>query len=61
MQKALNPAQEAELKFLKQRVDRCQDERFRPEASPNANQNLMAASEELSRYVKELRTYGYHI
>ena len=47
MQKALNPAQEAELKFLKQRVDRCQDERFRPEASPNANQNLMAASEEL--------------
>ena len=61
MKKTLNPAQQAELKYLRQKVDGCQDERFKQEPSPNANQNLMAASEELTRYVSELRTLGYYL
>lgn len=60
-QQTLSPAQLAELKFLRQRVDNCQDERFKKNPSPNANQNYFSAAEELGRYVEELRTYGHLI
>jgi len=59
--KDLSPAQESELKFLRQRVDRCQEDRFKRDASPNAAQNYFAAADELDRYVRELRTYGHWI
>jgi hypothetical protein len=59
--KDLSPAQEAELKFLRQRVDSRQEERFRQNPSPNANQNYFAAAEELDRYVRELRINGHWI
>ena len=49
IQKDLNPAQQAELKFLRREVDRCQDARFVKEPLPNANQNYWAAAEELDR------------
>lgn len=57
----LTPAQESELKFLRQRVDRNQDEAYRNDALPNAKNNLFAAREELDRYVRELRQWGHKI
>jgi len=57
----LTPAQESELKFLRQRVDRNQDEAYRSDALPNAKNNLFAAREELDRYVRELRQWGHKI
>ena len=43
IQRELNPAQHAELKFLRQEVDRCQDARFAKEPLPNANQKFWNA------------------
>ena len=59
----LSPAQESELKFLRQRVDRQQDEVYKNDARffPNAQNNLWAAREELDRYVRELRQLGHEI
>ena len=57
----LSPAQESELKFLRQRVDRQQDEVYKKDALPNAQNNLWAAREELDRYVRELRQWGHKI
>jgi len=57
----LTPAQEAELKFLKQQVDMWQDKVHEKNAMPNAQNNLWVAREELTRYVSELRSWGKSI
>ena len=61
IQRDLNPALPAELKFLRQEVDRCQDARFAKEPLPNANQNYWTATQDLDRYVRSLRIDGYWI
>ena len=57
----LTPAQESELQFLRRIVDRKQDEVYKKDALPNAQNNLWAAREELERYVRELRQWGHNI
>ena len=57
----LTPAQESELKFLKQQVDMWQDKVHEKNAMPNAQNNLWVAREELTRYVSELRSWGKSI
>tara|TARA_R110002074_G_scaffold189989_1_gene355953 strand:+ start:103 stop:285 length:183 start_codon:yes stop_codon:yes gene_type:complete len=59
--KKLTPAQDAELKFLRGIVDRCQDAVYKPNPLPNSKQNWWSAQEELDRYVIELRRNDYHI
>ena len=59
--KKLTPAQDAELKFLRGIVDRCQDAAYKSDPLPNTQQNLWSAQEELDRYVRELRRDDYHI
>ena len=60
-QQFLELKRQAELKFLRKEVDRCQDARFVKEPLPNANQNYWSAAEELDRYVRSLRNDGYWI
>lgn len=57
----LNPADEAYYKFLKQQVDRAQDEAFRRDANRRAKIKLEMARVELSAFVKEKRKEGYRI
>ena len=54
----LTPAQQSELKFLRQQVDMWQDKTHVTEPMPNAAANLWTAREELTRYVGELRAWG---
>ena len=54
----LTPAQQSELKFLRQQVDMWQEKAYLAYPMPNAKNNLFAASEELTRYVSELRAWG---
>lgn len=51
----LTDFQAAHIKFLKQEVNRCQDEVFRKDADRGAQQRLWYARQELERYVTELR------
>ena len=57
----LNPADERILKYLRQQVDRLQDERYRTDARPSINNEIYAAQQELKRFVSELRRKGYNI
>ena len=61
MEKHLNDAQQAELRFLRQRVDREQDELLRVNRQLDINQRMFHAREELQRFVERLRKEGYHI
>jgi hypothetical protein len=54
----LTPAQQSELKFLRQQVDMWQEKSYDKDPMPNAKNNLFAAQEELTRYVSELRAWG---
>tara|TARA_R110000851_G_scaffold53582_3_gene127066 strand:- start:2826 stop:3017 length:192 start_codon:yes stop_codon:yes gene_type:complete len=54
----LTPAQQSELKFLRQQVDMWQEKSYDRDLMPNAKVNLFAAQEELTRYVSELRAWG---
>ena len=54
----LTPAQQSELKFLRQQVDMWQEKSYDRDLMPNAKNNLFAAQEELTRYVSELRAWG---
>ncbi len=54
----LTPAQQSELKFLRQQVDMWQEKSYDKYPMPNAKNNLFAAQEELTRYVSELRAWG---
>ena len=57
----LTPAQQSELKFLRQQVDMWQDKAHAKDPMPNAKNNLFVAQEELTRYVSELRAWGKSI
>ena len=57
----LNPAEQHILKYLRQQVDRLQDERYRTDARPSIMNEIYAAQQELKRYVLELRKKGYNI
>jgi hypothetical protein len=57
----LTPAQQSELKFLRQQVDMWQEKAHTKDPMPNAKNNLFAAQEELTRYVSDLRAWGKSI
>jgi len=57
----LSPAEQHILKYLRQQVDRLQDERYRTDARPSIMNEIYAAQQELKRYVSELRKKGYNI
>lgn len=57
----LSPAEQHILKYLRQQVDRLQDERYRTDARPSISNEIYAAQKELKRYVSELRKKGYNI
>jgi hypothetical protein len=57
----LKPAEQHILKYLRQQVDRLQDERYRTDARPSIANEIYAAQQELKRYVSELRNKGYNI
>lgn len=57
----LSPAEQHILKYLRQQVDRLQDERYRTDARPSIENEIYAAQQELKRYVLELRKKGYNI
>jgi len=61
LETGLTPAQESELKFLRGRVDRLQDETFKKSTLPNAQNDLWVARTELERYVSDLRSWGKKI
>ena len=58
---ALSPAQKFEYRFLKQQVNRLEEERYRYDARPNIQQDLWKAREELKEFVSRLRTNGVKI
>ena len=57
----LKPAEQHILKYLRQQVDRLQDERYRTDARPSINNEIYLAQQELKQYVLELRKKGYNI
>ena len=61
LETGLTPAQESELKFLRGRVDRLQDEAYSKSPLPNAQNDLWVARTELERYVSDLRSWGKKI
>jgi len=56
----LTAFQSSQLEFLKQQVDRFQEERWK-EGNPTAENDLFAAREELTRFVTDLRKGGKKI
>jgi len=58
---SLSPAHKFEYRFLKQQVNRLEEERYRYDARPNIQQDLWKAREELKEFVSRLRTNGVKI
>ena len=56
--KDLSPALKFEYRFLKQQVDRLQDELGRRDRPKNTEQDLFRAREELKSFVSKLRSNG---
>ena len=59
--KALNPEQRAEYRFLKQEVDKYSQELNRTNSHPNVEQDLFRARMRLKEFVKQLRLDGVNI
>jgi len=57
----LSPALKYEYRFLKQQVDRLEEERYRYDARRNIEQDLWKAREELKSFVSKLRNNGIKI
>ena len=57
----LSPALKYEYRFLKQQVDRLQDELGRKDRPLNTEQDLFRAREELKFFVSKLRKNGIKI
>lgn len=57
----LSEAQEAELQFLRRRVDLAADNERRVDAPAQAKQDLWYARERLEQFVSGLRKDGYDI
>ena len=52
---ALNPAQQAEYRFLKNEVNKYEEEANRKDYHPNVQQDLWRARMELRKFVSDLR------
>jgi|CoawatStandDraft_6_1074263.scaffolds.fasta_scaffold00808_11 hypothetical protein len=59
--KSLNPAEQAHLTYLRQRVDNLQEERFRRDARLSINNEIHAAVNELRQFTSNLRKEGRRI
>ena len=59
--KQLSPAQQFELKYLKQQERRWSEERFKSDKDKNAEIKHFHAKEDLTLFVSKLRKLGYHI
>ena len=57
----LSPALRYEYRFLKQQVDRLQNELGRRDRPKNTEQDLFRAREELKSFVSRMRTNGVKI
>jgi len=57
----LSPELKYEYRFLKQQVDRLEEERYRYDARRNVEQDLWKAREELKSFVSKLRADGVKI
>ena len=57
----LTPADAAVLKYLRQRVDNLQDERWRANAPPSIANELQIAMRDLKRFTAEKRKQGLNI
>lgn len=58
---SLSPAQQAELKFLRGRVDAAQDLLLSTSPPPHAHLDLWRAREILEQYVTTLRNQGHEL
>ena len=58
---ALNPAQQAEYRFLKNEVNKYEEEANRKNYHPNVQQDLWRARMELRQFVSDLRKAGVNI
>ena len=61
MEKKLNPAEEYELKFLRQRVDDLNQKRYELEYHGDVSRDHERARKELKQFVFKLRVLGRHI
>ena len=57
----LSPAEQAILQYLRNQVDRLQDERYRQDARPSIANELQIAQRDLTQYTSDLRKKGYNI
>ena len=57
----LSPAEQAILQYLRNQVDRLQDERYRKDARPSIANELQIAQRDLRQYTSDLRKKGYNI
>ncbi len=57
----LSPAEQAILQYLRNQVDRLQDERYRLDARPSIANELQIAQRDLKQYTSDLRQKGYNI
>ena len=57
----LSPADQAILQYLRNQVDRLQDERYRQDARPSIANELQIAQRDLKQYTSDLRQKGYNI
>jgi hypothetical protein len=57
----LSPADQAILQYLRNQVDRLQDERYRQDARPSIANELHIAQRDLRQYTSDLRKKGYNI
>ena len=58
---ALNPAQQFEYRFLKQQVDRLEQEQYSRDKRPNTERELYQARRDLKEFVRKLRENGIQI
>ena len=56
--KTLTPAEQHDLKYLRNKVDHLQEERFRKDARPSLNDEIFNAVGELRSFTSNLRQKG---
>lgn len=61
VKKELPPAQQAELRFLKQQVDFWMEAHAKNDASPSSKQRYWYAQSDLRKFVENRRKEGYSI
>lgn len=61
IRKELPPAQQAELKFLRQQSDFWMEAQLKNDASPSAKQRYWAAKSDLTKFVSNRRREGYDL